>query len=240
MDEISVRLLSIIIVFWLVFYFLIDMYLRHLSSQIIRCGNFPSERKVVCLTFDDGPGMVTPEILDVLKRKSVPATFFLVGERAYESSETVQRIVAEGHEIGLHMYQHRHAYLLSPLQSIANIRFGKQVLEELTNRPVHYFRPPWGAFNLFLWLTMRKLGMQPVLWSVDAHDWQLKTGADGVCKRILNQAQSNMLIVLHDAGGEPGAPNNTLGALSTIIDELRHCGYEFLPLSSLVAQREVV
>lgn len=220
--------ISIILVWGLIFP-LTDWYLRLISKKAIKKGSGTNPR--VCLTFDDGPDQrYTPEILRILHQLQVPAVFFLVGTKAERLPDLVRQIESEGHQIGCHTYGHRHAYLLSPWESLATIRKGQEVIEKITGKPLRWFRPPWGALNLFQYHFLRHSGLRIVLWNVDGRDWLKKTGASGILELLMKRIKPNSIIVLHDSGGETGAPENTVAALPSIIKKLQNEGYYFVNL----------
>ncbi|MGE5604977.1 MAG: polysaccharide deacetylase family protein [Bacteroidota bacterium] len=220
--------IGIILLWGLVFPFT-DWYVRFVSRRTIKEGAETGTK--ICLSFDDGPDpRYTPEVLKILREFKVPAVFFLVGAKAERSPDLVKRIEAEGHQIGCHTYDHRHAYLLSPRKSLATISEGRQAIEKITGKTLRWFRPPWGALNLFQYRFLKQLGLQTVLWNANARDWNKKTGASGILKRLLKKVKPNSIIVLHDSGGEKGAPENTVAALPGIIKWLQNNGYTFVSL----------
>lgn len=220
--------ISIILLWGLVFPFT-DWYVRFISRRTIKKGSGKGTK--ICLSFDDGPDpRYTPEVLKILREFKVPAVFFLVGSKAERSPNLVKRIEAEGHQIGCHTYFHRHAYLLSPWKSIATISEGRQAIEKITGKPISWFRPPWGAVNLFQYRFLKRLGLQIVLWSANARDWNKRTGASGIYELLLKKVKPNSIVVLHDSGGQRGAPENTVAALPGVIKWLQNNGYTFVSL----------
>lgn len=212
---------------WILVFPITDWWVRFISRKAINKESGTGGK--VCLTFDDGPDQrYTPEVLNILKKYKVPALFFLVGAKAERFPDLVKRIEAEGHQIGSHTYFHRHAYLLSPWKSLKTITKGVQALEAIIKKPIVWFRPPWGVLNFFQYLWVRRLGLRIVLWNSSARDWLKKTGASGIMKLLLPKVKPNSIILLHDAGGEPGAPANTIAALPGIIEKLRAAGYTFV------------
>lgn len=218
-----------IVLIWGIIFPFTDWYVRFVSPRTVKKGSGTGAK--VCLTFDDGPDpRYTPEVLKILQQFQVPAVFFLVGAKAERYPELVKRIEADGHQIGCHTYYHRHAYLLSFWKSVATIVKGRQAIEIITAKPLRWFRPPWGALNLFQYLFLKRHYLQVVLWNADARDWKKKTESAGVSKRLLKKVKPNSIIVLHDSGGEKGAPANTVEALPGIIKQLQRDGYTFVSL----------
>lgn len=217
------------ILIWGLIFPVTDWYVRFLSRKTIKKGS-ASGRKI-CLTFDDGPDpRYTPEVLKILQELHVPALFFLVGDKVERFPDLVMEIDAAGHQIGCHTYDHRNAYLISPWKSMTTIREGRLAIEKITGKRIRWFRPPWGALNLFQYHFLQYFGLQIVLWNANARDWNIKTGVSGIKKLLLKKVKSNSIIVLHDSGGEIGAPENTVAALPGIIKQLHHDGYCFVTL----------
>lgn len=176
----------------------------------------------VVLTFDDGPDPeYTLTILDILASNNSAGTFFLVGEKAAKYPEIVKKIQAEGHQIGAHCQQHRYAWFMGPLSTWKKWDEGVETIEQITGQEVTWIRPPWGTFNLALWCWMRSRRKRAVLWSVEGHDWRASSSPQQISERILKRTKDGTIIVLHDSGGEPGAPKQTLQALPIICKKLR-------------------
>lgn len=220
--------IGVILLWGLIFPFT-DWYVRFISRSSIRKGKAIGAK--ICLSFDDGPDpRYTPEVLKILREHKVPAVFFLVGVKAERSPDLVKRIIAEGHQIGCHTYYHRHAYLLSPWKSVATIGKGRKTIEKITGSPLRWFRPPWGSANLFQYCYLKRIGLEIVLWNANARDWNNKTGTLGIFELLMKRVKPNSIIVLHDSGGEKGAPENTVRALPAIIKGLQNNGYDFISL----------
>jgi peptidoglycan/xylan/chitin deacetylase (PgdA/CDA1 family) len=214
-----------------------DYFTRWFNPLVIKRGN--ASQKTVHFSFDDGPDPeYTLALLEILKSFQVPASFFLIGKKAETHPEIVAQIVKYGHEIGWHTYGHQHAYRMSFRKSKASIVRGIGVLTSLAGVSITWFRPPWGALNLFQYREVRKLGLRPVLWTANAQDWSLKSTASLIVQRLARRVRPGAIIVLHDSGGEPGAPANTLRALPEIITRLKSEGYQFVSLHQLTGGRQ--
>lgn len=169
------------------------------------------------ITFDDGPDPeMTPQILDILDRYQARAMFFVVGDRAAKNPDLIKLILARGHKIGAHSQHHRHAWLTPPLATWREWEKCAAALEQLTGEPIACIRPPWGTFNLAVvcWSIIRKKRI--VLWNEEGHDWQARRSPEEIVSRILKNTREGSIILLHDAGGEPGAPANTAIALDIL------------------------
>jgi peptidoglycan/xylan/chitin deacetylase (PgdA/CDA1 family) len=186
----------------------------------------------VALTFDDGPSPYTAQVLDILRRDHVRATFFLCGANAERYPELVRRIRAEGHQIGNHTYSHPYLYLMSEASIASEIDRTQDVLQKITGARPTLFRPPFGVRWFSLWPLLRERGLTMVLWSDRGHDGALDAG--GIAKTTLDQLTPGAIILLHD-GFETRAPAEvdraaTVRALPAIISGVRKAGYTFARL----------
>ena len=176
--------------------------------------------KVVYLTFDDGPiPVVTATILDILKAEQVPATFFMVGENAERYPELKKRVLAEGHSIGNHTYNHLTGTKVSSQTYLDNIAKADQVLEG-----VRLFRPPHGWMTCAEKRALIKRGYTIVLWDVMTHDWDKAYPAERIMEIVKRYTRNGSIINCHDS---LKSQQQTLRALPDIIHYLKHEGYQF-------------
>ncbi|MEO6248316.1 MAG: polysaccharide deacetylase family protein [Sphingomicrobium sp.] len=193
----------------------------------------------VALTFDDGPdARWTPHILDILKAKGVPATFFIVGENALTERGLLNRMIAEGHEIGSHTYTHPNLATIGRTQTLFELNATQRLFQAFTGRTLKFFRAPYfgdaepsTADEIVPALEAQQRGYISVGLHVDAEDWQ-KPGAPAIVNNVLAGvlAKRGNIVLLHDSGGER---SQTIAALPAIIDRLRAAGYHFVPVSAL-------
>jgi peptidoglycan/xylan/chitin deacetylase (PgdA/CDA1 family) len=186
--------------------------------------NADTERKVVALTFDDGPSEYTDRYLDVLRQKEVPGTFFEIGQEMPGREATMRRILAEGDEIGDHTENH------VEYPGYAQIADAADRIEEYTGFEPCLFRPPGGAANPSVISTAGSLGMKTITWDVDPRDWSLP-GTSEIYSNIVDNAGPGSIILMHDGGGPR---DETLAALPEVIDTLRAKGYAFETVSALL------
>ena len=158
----------------------------------------------LALTFDDGPNPVwTPRLLEVLSRRGVRATFFLVGSRSQAEPSLVRQIAAAGHLIGNHSWSHLNLALASSATIEDQLTRTSQTLEEITGAPVLFFRPPFGARRPATLRIARRLGLSPVLWNAMTSDWK-NPSADAIARRLQSKIDTLYRrglaanIVLHD------------------------------------------
>jgi peptidoglycan/xylan/chitin deacetylase (PgdA/CDA1 family) len=157
---------------------------------------------VAALTFDDGPDpATTPAVLDALARHGATATFFVLAERAQQHPELVRRARAEGHEVGLHGDDHTRLSAVPPSEAVRRIRRGRRRLERVLQEPVSLYRPAYGAQRLGQLLGTRLLGLDVVLWTAWARDWE-PAHAPAVADRALAALHPGAFLLLHDTVGD--------------------------------------
>lgn len=222
------KLLGLLLLLWILQGPLPDGWFHFLDPRVWR--RKPSREKILYLTFDDGPDpKATPLILDTLKDKGIPATFFVVGESALKHRELIQRARKEGHLLACHSFSHRHAYLLFPWEAVREVRESQKVLQTLTGEEPRYFRPPWGSFSLPLWWALRREKLIPVLWSILPGDWK-PLSEEELWRRVRRLLKPGAILVLHDGRGHPEAPWTTARNLPYLLEKIRGEGYRFCRL----------
>jgi peptidoglycan/xylan/chitin deacetylase (PgdA/CDA1 family) len=196
-----------------------------------------ADPREVMLTFDDGPSPYTAQVLDILRRERVKATFFLCGANAERYPELVRRIRDEGHEIGNHTWSHHYLYLADRATLVSEIDRTQDILGKITGtRPV-WFRPPFGVRGFPLGRVLQERGMKMMLWSDRGHDGSLD--AAGIAKTTLAQLGPGAIVLLHD-GFETHEPalvdrSATVKALPAIIAGARKAGFVLTPSTTELA-----
>jgi peptidoglycan-N-acetylglucosamine deacetylase len=201
--------------------------------------------KKLAITFDDGPDpQWTPKILDILKQKGVPATFFVIGVDASQYPELLRREYAEGHEIGNHTYTHPAWDDISKTQARWELNLTQRLIESTLGVKTILFRPPYGidhqpeyAEEVAQLPLAQDMGYLIIGQKVDPHDWQLVNGkpnpAKEIVDQVLQQASDGNIILFHDGGGDR---TQTLAALPQVIDALRAKGYSFVSVTDLLGK----
>jgi peptidoglycan/xylan/chitin deacetylase (PgdA/CDA1 family) len=195
-------------------------------------GRIDANRKVVALTFDDGPNPdATPLILDTLGEKGVRATFFVLGSHAERWPALVRRISAEGHQLGNHGYFHRKLQFKSPFYVSRDIRLGIRAIKRAGAPAPRYFRPPHGFRSPWTTPIASSYGERTVGWSLGVWDSD-RPGVDEIVRRTLEGVSPGSIVLLHDGDGynPDGDRMQTAAALPFIIDRLKDQGYEFATL----------
>lgn len=183
--------------------------------------------KVLYLTFDDGPSKeYTSDLLDLLKKHNIKATFFVVGAFAERCPEIIKRMKSEGHTIGIHSYAHRSGLLQTPWYTKNDFKLTIEIMKKL-GVSAKFYRPPWGHMNLAILKNIKKYNLEKVLWQVMAEDWEENTTSDIIVKKLIDRTKSGDIICLHDGRGKNHAPNKMIVALGEVIPIWLSDGYRF-------------
>lgn len=198
-----------------------------------------TNRKIVALTFDDGPyPPYTGQILDILKEYHVPATFFVLGQNVEKFPDLARRIVAEGHQIGNHTYNHIDL-LKADRQTIADqIDKTNKLIAATTGQTPRVVRPPHGFRDSVVIDVMAERGLKVVEWSVVSRDWT-NPGADVIVSRTLSRVKNGSIILLHDGDGvaQAASREQTVEATRRIIKELLAQGYKLVTVDEILATK---
>jgi len=190
--------------------------------------------KQLALTFDDGPNDPhTFNLLDVLAKHEVEATFFLIGKHVAAKPEIARRIAAAGHVIGNHTYKHPNLAFCSEARIRQELSDCKKILGETIGEHSTLFRPPFGARRPRVLKVARDLGFTPVCWSVTCYDWN-PTSAERVARHAARQISGGDVILLHDGGHVAiGADRaHTVAATAALITRYKDEGFSFVSLKS--------
>ncbi|WP_200210792.1 polysaccharide deacetylase family protein [Micromonospora coerulea] len=173
----------------------------------------------VALTFDDGPDpQYTPQVLALLREYGVKATFCVVGENSAAHPELIQAIVAEGHTLCNHSWDHDITLGKRPRDTIRAdlLRTNAAIRAAVPDARIEYFRQPGGAWTYPVVAACEELGMAPLHWTVDPSDWQAP-GALRITATVMTETAPGAIVLLHDAGGDRAG---TVEALQRLLPEL--------------------
>ena len=192
-----------------------------------------TSRKVLAITFDDGPHPTnTPRLLDILKEKKVRATFFVVGDmirRHPDNPAILRRMITEGHEIGNHTATHKTLSRMSDTKLREELTPAHQEILAATGVPPRVMRPPSGVITAAQKrLILKEYGYPQILWSVDPRDWQ-RPGAAVVTRRLIEGASPGGILLVHDLHSA------SVDAVPAALDALLAQEYEFVTVSELIA-----
>lgn len=206
---------------------------RDYEDIIIKKGN--EDEKIIALTFDDGPDEVfTPQVLDILKKNDVKATFFLVGENLKQNKEIVKRQFEEGHEIGNHTYTHINVAKSGYDKVYEEITKTQEEIKEITGVEPKLFRPPYRAMSRNMCDIIKNKNMNIILWSnLDPRDWS-NPGVYSIVNTIESKVGNGNIILLHDYNNLRNSKSQTIQALESVIPYLKEQGYKFVTISELI------
>ena len=200
--------------------------LRGVPADEILRGN-PTRREIA-ITIDDGPHPAyTPRLLQILKQSGVPATFFVVGEKAEEYPDLIRAEVAGGNEIGNHTYDHVSLVKIPPEYIDTEIEACGEVVKQITGKTPHLFRPPGGQYNLGVAEAAEALGYKLILYSDDPGDYA-DPGTGVIENRTLDTISNGGIILLHDGSAQ------ILMILPQIIQRLKARGFRMVTVDELL------
>ena len=207
--------------------------IRDYEDIIIKKGN--DDEKIIALTFDDGPDEVfTPQVLEILKKNDVKATFFLVGENVKPNKEIVKRQFEEGHEIGNHTYTHINVSNSGYDKVYEEITKTQEEIKEVIGIEPKLFRPPYRAISRNMCDIIKSKNMNIILWSnLDPRDWS-NPGVYNIVNTIESKVENGNIILLHDYNNLRNSKSQTIQALETVIPYLKEQGYKFVTISEMI------
>lgn len=183
------------------------------------------DKKLVALTFDDGPSYKkTQTLVEELNKRDARVTFFMLGELATKQPELVRFIYDSGHTVASHTYDHKNLKKIDEKLYSYEIDYTNEILESIIGEEIKYLRPPYGSYNDKV---LNRTNMSFILWSVDTLDWQLRD-VDKVTEAIVAGADDGEIILLHDIHQE------TIEAAIKAVDILQKEGYAFVSLDELI------
>lgn len=192
-----------------------------------------NDGKKVALTFDDGPNaIVTPQVLDILEKNEIKATFFVLGNQVNANSDILNRIIEEGHAIGNHSWSHPNFDTLSIKEAIKEIEKTQSVLEKTIGYRPSLFRPPYGALDNEKLDQINQLNVAVVNWTVDTLDWS-GNSSEEIINLVREQLYPGGIVLMHDSRRN-NYFNNTIDALKQLIPELIAEGYSFVTVPELL------
>jgi peptidoglycan-N-acetylglucosamine deacetylase len=194
----------------------------------------PATRPAIALTFDDGPSEGTPQVLELLARWNVHATFFQCGANVERLPEIARAVRAAGHEIGNHSHTHPLFCFRPPSFIFKEFARAQRTIQEVTGFSPVLLRAPYGARWFGFRPAQRRLRLLGVMWTAIGYDWKLK--ADTIVTRMLPALRPGAILCLHDGRELQVRPGiaETVAAVDRLIPRLRDRGYKFETVSQLL------
>ena len=193
-----------------------------------------ANKKVIALTFDDGPWKkTTRQTLDILKQNKIKATFFVVGKALKNNPQLGKQIIAEGHAIANHTWNHWY-HFMNPEAAAFEIDKTSELIYKITGVKTNLFRPPGGHLSNGLVAYARSKKYATLMWSADSRDFQ-QPAPEIMVNTVLKNSRPGGIILLHDGGGDR---TNTVKALPQIIAKLKQQGYSFVTIPELLEMQK--
>ena len=205
----------------------ISHYLCYFSEKGVLYRKIDKKKKMVALTYDDGPSANTPKILDTLEKYDAVATFFVVGNRVSTYANTVKRAYGMGCEIGNHTYEHKILTRADAAGIREQVSKTNAAVKNITGTDPIVMRPPGGCVNDTV---KSQTGMPMILWSIDTLDWRTRNAAS-TKTAVLDHVKDGDIVLMHDLY------EATANASTTIIPTLVERGYQLVTVSELAECR---
>ena len=190
------------------------------------------DQKMVAISFDAAWGNEdTQELIDIMDRYDITATFFVVGSWVDKYPESVKALSDAGHEVMNHSNSHAHMSQLSTQEIVADLNACNDKIEAVTGVRPTLVRPPYGEYDDHVINAVRSMGMEPIQWDVDSLDWK-DLSASEITQRVVNKVQPGSIVLFHNAA------LHTPEALPGIIETLLQEGYTFVPISQIILPGE--
>lgn len=227
-------ILIIVISFFVIFtgfYKFINSTNYQVAGEII--SQIDTDKKIVALTFDDGPNENADEILKILDEKNVKATFYLIGEQIESNPDQIKKIVSSGHEIGNHSYTHTRMVFKSFDFIAEEIQKTNNLIRESSYSGEITFRPPYGKKLFSLPIYLSNQNIKTIMWDLDPLQTLPATASSQeISDFVISNAKSGSIILIHPWHG---VKNNSRDAISLIIDGLKKNGFEFVTVNQLIS-----
>lgn len=184
-------------------------------------------KKIVALTFDDGPSEYTSKLVDELKKRNVNVTFFVLGENIEKYNNTLKFQFDTGNEIGIHSYEHKLFTKLNKSEIIEQIDKTSELIEDLTNTKPQFIRVPYGSRNKNVDEVLKSKKLTDILWTIDSKDWKLQN-VNKTYNYILKNFKGNEIILMHDTF------DTSVKAAIKLIDKLLSQNYTFVTIDKFL------
>lgn len=189
------------------------------------------EKKILALTFDDGPSKYTYDLIDALNKRNIQVTFFVLGESVEKYPEALEFAIDSGNEIGIHSYKHKLFTKLTPKEIKEQITKTKDLIYQVGQITPNLIRVPYGSFNKTVSQELEAEGLTSILWDVDTLDWKFQHKTK-TYTYALKKIKGNDIILMHDSF------KPSVEAAISLVDQLSSDGYIFVTISTLLELRQ--
>ena len=196
----------------------------------------PRGSRQIALTFDDGPNDPhTLNLLDVLSKHSVHATFFLVGRYVRQRPDIVAEVAKQGHVIGNHTFTHPLLTFQTSTRIREEIVRCGNAINEAVGEHSSLFRPPWGGRRPAVFRIVRQLGLEPVMWNITGYDWKA-TSAEFIEQKVTHRVRGGDVLLLHDGGHVSFGTDRsaTVAAVDRLLTRYLAEGYSFVTIPRMI------
>jgi peptidoglycan/xylan/chitin deacetylase (PgdA/CDA1 family) len=201
---------------------------------VISEAKLPPEKKVIALTFDDGPWPnSTAKVLDILKKNRIKSTFFVVGQNVKNYPDLTKQIVADGHIIANHTWHHWY-HQMNAQAAAYEVANTTDIIYQTTGVRTSLFRPPGGIMNNGVAAYAKNNKYAVIMWSADSMDYS-RPAVPRLMNNIFREAKPGGIVLMHDGGGDR---SHTVKALPEIISRFRKQGYEFVTVPELLEMQD--
>lgn len=192
------------------------------------CNNPLETQKKIALTFDDGPSEFTLEVLELLKKYNAKATFFCIGKNIEKHPEIAKQIIAEGHLVGNHSYNHSKFFDFYNARKITEeLQKTDSLLEKFTSKKINFFRPPYGVTTPSIRRALQLTGHKVIGWNIRSLDGGT-TNVELILNRIIKRVSPGGIVLLHDTG------SHSVLVLEQFLQFLQQNNYEVISIEELL------
>lgn len=203
----------------------INMSIEPIKRDLTKYKN----KKLIALTFDDGPSVYTKYLLDELNKRDAKVTFFVIGNKVNEYADTISKAYLDGHQIGNHTYNHKNLFYLNDDNIRTEINKTNELIYNIIGVYPNVLRVPYGNVNYKIKNIAK---MNNISWNIDTLDWKYKN-VNTLYKRIINKASDGDIVLLHDIF------KTSIKAVLKAIDTLKEQGYEFVTIDEMAYLKEI-
>jgi len=207
------------------------------TMAFLPCSNFhhqvichgDTDEKIISITFDDGPDFIkTPEILNILKKHNIPATFFCIGKNVADHVQIVKLIDDGGHLLGNHSFSHSKWFSFFPARKMrSEMKETDRLISQITGKSPLFYRPPFGVVNPMVSNSLKMTHWKAICWNIRSMD-TVSSDHRNIMNRILHRLEPGSIILLHDF--TPFVEKN----LDELLVRIKEAGYQVVPLDKLL------